>query len=78
MSRVKDQWTARVKDAEGRLVRKQLPRYGHGKRWLAEWAGPSGRPVTKAFDRKTDAERHGLMMEADQLHGTYVDPGVGR
>lgn len=49
-------------------------RRGHGKRWLAVWAGPGSREQTKAFAKKSDADRHGTAMTADQLRGAYVDP----
>jgi integrase len=69
MSRVKDLWLTTDK--------RQTAKYGHGKRWLAVWTGLDGGERTKAFARKTDAERHLVMTEADQLRGLYVDPRRG-
>jgi integrase len=69
MSRVKDLWLTTDK--------RPTAKYGHGKRWLAVWTGPHRGDRTKAFARKSDAERHLVMMEADQLRGTYVDPRRG-
>ena len=69
MSHVKDLWLTADK--------RPTARYGHGKRWLAVWTGPHRGERTKAFTRKSDAERHLVMMEADQLRGTYVDPRRG-
>jgi integrase len=66
MSRVKDLWLTTDK--------RPTSKYGHGKRWLAVWNGPHRGERTKAFARKSDAERHLVMMEADQLRGNYVDP----
>jgi hypothetical protein len=64
MARVKGLW-------------KMPARRGRGKRWLAVWTGPDGRECTRAFAKKSDADRHGIAMEADQLRGTYVDPRRG-
>ncbi len=64
MARTKDLW-------------KNPARRGRGKRWLAVWTGPDGRESSRAFARKSDADRHGTAMEADQLRGVYVDPRRG-
>jgi hypothetical protein len=63
MARTRDLW-------------KHPARRGHGKRWLAVWAGPGGREQTKAFAKKSEADRYAA-MEADQLRGVYVDPRRG-
>jgi hypothetical protein len=68
---------ARVKDLWLTTEKRQTAKYGRGKRWLAVWIGPDGSERAKAFGRKTDAERHLVMMEADQLRGVYVDPRLG-
>ena len=52
-------------------------RRGRGKRWLAVWTGPDGREQTRAFAKKSDAERHATAMEADRLRGAYIDPRRG-
>jgi integrase len=49
---------------------------GHGKRWLAVWAGPGSREQTKAFAKKSDADRHGTAMTADQLRGDTLTRGA--
>ena len=77
MARTKDLWTATVKGPDDKPVKKRTARYGKGKRWLAEWTGADGRPATRAFDRKSDAENYGTTQEADQLRGTYIDPKRG-
>jgi integrase len=69
MARVKDLWLTKT--------RRRTAKYGHGKRWLAIWAGQDGTEHSKAFDRKSDAERYGAAMDADQLRGVYVDPRRG-
>jgi hypothetical protein len=68
---------ARVKDLWLTTDKRHTSRYGSGKRWLAVWIGLDGSDRTKAFVRKTDAERYLVMVEADQLRGTYVDPRRG-
>ncbi|MBG0818205.1 site-specific integrase [Planomonospora sp. ID82291] len=78
MARVKDLWFRTVKNADDKLEKVPTARNGRGKRWLACWTGPDGREATKAFERKADAERHSVRMEADRHRGTYVDPKQGQ
>ena len=52
-------------------------RRGHGKRWLAVWTGPDGTEHSRAFSKKTDADRYGAAQETDASRGTYVDPRRG-
>lgn len=66
MARVKDLWTTYPE------------RRGRGKRWLAVWISPAGREQSRAFGKKSDAEKHAAKMEADITRGTYIDPSVGR
>jgi integrase len=73
VSRVKDLWHV-TRNGE----RVKTDRYGNGKRWLAVWQGPDGRDQTRAFEKKSDAEKHGTAMEADRLRGVYVDERRGR
>jgi integrase len=49
-----------------------------GKRWRARYTDPDGRERSKSFDRKTDADRFLIQVEADVLHGTYLDPDAGK
>lgn len=65
MARARDLW----KDPERR---------GRGKRWLAVWAGPDGRERTRAFEKKTDAERYAAAQETDALRGVGIDPRSAR
>ena len=65
MARVKDLW-------------KDPARRGHGKRWLAVWAGPDGREHSKAFAKQAEAARYGPAQETDADRGTYVDSRARR
>ncbi|MFG3438418.1 tyrosine-type recombinase/integrase [Nonomuraea sp. NPDC047897] len=78
MARVKDLWFKTVTDSDGALHRERTARHGKGKRWLAVWTNLEGREQTKAFAKKTEAEKHGSMMEADKARGNYVDPNGGK
>ncbi len=53
-------------------------RDGQGKRWRARWVDPSGVEKTKAFGRKTDAQRHIESITTQLVTHTYVDPQAGR
>ncbi|MGO9780046.1 MAG: tyrosine-type recombinase/integrase [Streptosporangiaceae bacterium] len=77
MARTKDLWTVTVKGPDGKLAKKHTARYGNGKRWLAVWNGPDGREQTKAFAKKTEADRYGAAQETDAARGTYVNPRRG-
>ena len=46
--------------------------------WQARWRDPSGRQRAKNFNRKVDAERYLLAMEADKLRGRYTDPRLAK
>jgi integrase len=52
-------------------------RHGQGKRWLARWVDHDGQERSKAFDRKTDAQRHTAEVTAALTTGTYADPKRG-
>jgi integrase len=65
MARTRDLW-------------KDPARRGHGKRWLAVWAGPGGREQTRAFAKKSDADKYGAAQETDASRGTYLDPRLAR
>jgi integrase len=43
-------------------------------RYYARYRDPSGRQVVKVFDRKVDAEKHLVTIEAAKLTGSYIDP----
>lgn len=86
MGYTKDQWTRPVRDAggkqmvagNGKPVRENNARFGKGKRWLACWADPDGNTKTKAFEKKSEADRHWRTQETDRARGVYVDPDSGR
>lgn len=75
---VDDLWYRKNRDPENG---QRLPsrRYGRGKRWRARWTDPqTGESRTELFDKKVDAERHSVNMEADISRGQYVDPRAGK
>ncbi|MFI6496664.1 tyrosine-type recombinase/integrase [Nonomuraea typhae] len=78
MARVRDLWFKTVTRTDGVQRREQTGRHGNGKRWLAVWIGPDGKEKTKAFLKKSDAEKYAIKMDADQLTGTYIDPKRGQ
>jgi integrase len=48
------------------------------KPWLVRFRGPDGREISKAFQRKIDAERWLAEQETDRGRGLWVDPRSGR
>ena len=65
MARTRDLW-------------KDPARRGHGKRWLAVWTGPDGAEHSRAFAKKSDADRYGAVQETDALRGVGIDPKSAR
>ncbi|MGO9079563.1 MAG: tyrosine-type recombinase/integrase [Streptosporangiaceae bacterium] len=49
-----------------------------GRRWRVRYAGPDGRERNRSFDRKIDADRFKVAVEADVQRGTYTDPAAGK
>lgn len=78
MAYVKDLWLKTVKDENGTEAKTRTSRYGKGKRWLAGWVDPDGRELSKAFERKVDAENHAKAMATDIVRGDYIDPAAGK
>lgn len=78
MAHVGDLWFSSTTGADGKLVKIKTARHGKGKRWLASWIGPDGKPKTKAFEKKLDAERFITSIEADKARGVYLDPSAGK
>ncbi|HEY2957362.1 MAG TPA: tyrosine-type recombinase/integrase [Actinomycetota bacterium] len=74
MADIDDAWY-RLDKATGKRV--PTGRHGTGKRWLARWSD-GGRQRKKSFDKKGDAERFLVQVQADQSRGLYVDPALGR
>jgi integrase len=51
----------------------------HGrKRWRVRYLDLDGKERSRSFDKKGDAERFKVQVEADVLRGTYMDPDVGK
>jgi hypothetical protein len=50
----------------------------NGGRWRAHWRSPDGRPQSKVFDRKIDAQRFLTSLEAAKAKGAYINPALGR
>lgn len=48
------------------------------RRWRARWRTPDGRSQSKVFDRKIDAQRFLVSLEAAKARGAYIDPALGR
>jgi integrase len=51
-------------------IQKRADRKG---KYRARWLDPSGRARSKAFTRRSDAERHLAAVEGAKLTGTYID-----
>ena len=75
MATIQDRWHRRNHET-GKLERTAL--YGTGKRYRPHFRDASGREVTKAFDRKVDAQRWLDERTAELVRGTYVHPELGR
>jgi integrase len=46
--------------------------------YLARWRDPSGKQVTKSFDRRKDAESYMHDSESAKNHGSYVNPAKAK
>ncbi|EMD29636.1 tyrosine-type recombinase/integrase [Amycolatopsis azurea] len=84
MATVEDRWWRQVKvdgkplfDDDDKPVLEKTERYGKGMRWLARWREPDKRERKKSFVKKTEAEAHIVLVEADKLRGTYIDIRAG-
>jgi integrase len=47
-------------------------------RWYVRYFDPSGKRVSKVFDRKIDAQRHLTQVENSKITGSYIDPARGK
>ncbi len=73
---VDDRWHV-VSRKTGKRV--ESPRYGMGKRWRARYRiAAGGRQITRAFDRKIDAQRWLDEVTTDITTGRYLDPRRAR
>jgi integrase len=43
-------------------------------RWYARYYDPSGRQLSRTFDRKVDAQRFLTQIESSKITGQYIDP----
>jgi integrase len=73
MAHVQDLW---FRESGGEKI--PTARHSHGKRWQARWLDPNGKPRTRLFARKVDADTHVAAMRADVARGTYIDPAAGK
>jgi integrase len=58
-------------------IRKVVHRTGRTS-WQARWRDPTGSQHSKNFNRRVDAERFLVTVEARKLEGSYIDPHAGR
>ena len=75
MATIQDRWHRKNRET-GKLERTAL--YGKGKRYRPHFRDPSGREVTKAFDRKIDAQRWLDEQTVALVRGSYVHPERSR
>jgi integrase len=47
-------------------------------RWYVRYFDPSGKRVSKTFDRKVDAQRFLHQVETSKIAGSYIDPARGK
>lgn len=74
MASVNDRWHTKLSD--GTQVRSS--RYGTGMRWQVRYRSPDGASRNKSFERKADADRYLVAIQADVNRGLYIDPKLGR
>jgi hypothetical protein len=72
---IQDRWRWKNRET-GRLERTAL--YGKDKRYRPHFRDPSGREITKAFDRKVDAQRWLDAQTVPLVCGSYVHPERSR
>ena len=75
MATIQDRWHRKNRET-GKLERTAL--YGKGKRYRPHFRDPCGREVTRAFDRKIDAQRWLDEQTVALVRGNYVHPQAGR
>src|SRR5215472_18163655 len=74
MADVEDRWYRTGPDG----AREQTPRHGSGRRWRVRYADPADRERNRSFDRKVDADRFRVHVEAGVQRGTFIDPAAGK
>ena len=75
MATIQDRWHRKNRET-GKLERTAL--YGTGKRYRPHFRDPCGREVTRAFDRKIDAQRWLDGQTVALVRDNYVHPQAGR
>ncbi len=75
---VEDRWFKTVRDAQGNATKVPTSRHGRGLRWLARYVDDQAREHSKAFGRKTDAQKWLDEVTAAVVTGQYVDPKAGQ
>jgi hypothetical protein len=75
---VDDLWRKTVRDTDGTTRTVPSGRDGRGLRWRARYVDDASREHTKAFGRKTDAQRWLDEVTAAVVTGQYVDPKAGQ
>jgi integrase len=73
MARVRDLWY----DKDRRKTARHPDKGGNknARRWLAVWAAADGTETSRAFAKRSDAERHATLQEADAQRGiSSADP----
>lgn len=46
--------------------------------WRTRWRTPDGKPRSKVWERKRDADAHAAEVEVSKHRGAYIDPARGR
>lgn len=72
MGYVVDKWTDPAPRGESK--RRRNARWGHGRRWLARWDDPDGKPRSRAFASKDAALAHLVEQETRARSGLWVAP----
>ena len=75
---VENRWFKTVRDAQGNATKVPTSRHGRGLRWLARYVDDQAREHSKAFGRKTDAQKWLDEVTAAVVTGQYVDPKAGQ
>ncbi len=78
MASVEDRWYVTRTRPDG--IREQVPtvRHGRGSRWLLRWRDPDGRPRSKAYARKAEADRAATRAGVDPEFGAPPPPDPAR
>jgi integrase len=87
MASIEDRWHRQKRDPgtgkllfdeRGKPLLERTDRYGKGLRWCCRWYEPGGNERRQSFAKRTDAEAHKSLVEADKLRGSYIDARAGK